>query len=93
LCRWSQREAEKLSEWLKEARESQISELRSLAGGIERDREAAEVGLTLEWSNGPVEGSIQRLRTLKRQMYGRAGFNLLRRRVLYAACEVKHHRT
>jgi transposase len=42
-------------------------------------------GLTLEWSTGPVEGQINRLKMLKRQMYGRAGVSLLRARVLPSA--------
>ena len=41
--------------------------------------------VTQEWSNGPVEGHVNRLKTIKRQMYGRAGFVLLRARVLNAA--------
>lgn len=46
---------------------------------------AVEAGLTLEWSNGQTEGQVHRLKLLKRQMYGRAGFELLRRRVLAAS--------
>jgi transposase len=80
-----QRQVEKLPGWLNEARDSEVAELRRLAAGLERDREAVEAGLQLEWSNGPVEGQVQRLKTIKRQMYGRAGFDLLRRRVLHAA--------
>jgi transposase len=59
-------------------------ELRSFAEGLRQDEAAVRAALSLEWSNGPVEGQINRLKTLKRQMYGRAGFDLLRRRFLQA---------
>ncbi|MDQ3523416.1 MAG: transposase, partial [Gemmatimonadota bacterium] len=47
--------------------------------------DAVRAGCTLEWSNGPVEGKITKLKLVKRSMYGRANFDLLRKRVLYAA--------
>jgi transposase len=59
-------------------------ELRSFAEGLRQDEAAVRAALSLEWSNGPVKGQINRLKTLKRQMYGRAGFDLLRRRFLQA---------
>jgi transposase len=59
-------------------------ELRGFAEGLKQDEAAVKAALSLEWSNGPVEGQINRLKTLKRQMYGRAGFDLLRRRFLQA---------
>ena len=46
---------------------------------------AVRAAIALPWSNGPVEGEVNRLKTIKRQMYGRAGFDLLRHRVLCAA--------
>jgi len=49
------------------------------------DRAAVEAGLPLEWTNGQTEGRVNRLKLLKRQMYGRTNFDLLRRRVLRAA--------
>jgi transposase len=55
------------------------------ARGLQDDLIAIKAGLTLEWSNGATEGQIHRLKLLKRQGYGRAGFALLRRRVLHAA--------
>jgi len=55
-----------------------------LANGILSDRSAVEAGLTLEWSNGPVEGHVQRIKLIKRQGYGRAKLDLLRSRVLAA---------
>jgi transposase len=50
-----------------------------------RDQHAVEAALTLPWSNGPVEGHVHRLKLIKRQMYGRASFDLLRLRVLHQA--------
>jgi len=55
-------------------------ELRRFAEGIRRDEAAVLAAVTEQWSNGPVEGHINRLKTVKRQMYGRAGFVLLRAR-------------
>ena len=49
---------------------------------MRRDRDAVVAGLTMRWSSGPVEGHVNRLKMLKRQMFGRAKFDLLRRRVL-----------
>jgi transposase len=60
-----------------------ISELVSFAGGIFRDFAAVAAGLTLAHPHGPIEGQVNRLKMLKRQTYGRANFDLLRRRVLY----------
>ncbi|WP_063835452.1 ISL3 family transposase [Streptomyces sp. NRRL S-118] len=51
--------------------------------GIDRDRDAVIAGLTLPWSSGVVEGHINRIKMLKRQMFGRAGIHLLRKRVLH----------
>jgi transposase len=68
--------------WLAAARGS---ELGGFAQALERDGAAVEAALTLPWSTGPVEGRITQLKLIKRQMYGRAGFDLLRHRVLAAA--------
>jgi hypothetical protein len=53
--------------------------------GVRRDYEAVLNGLALEHSSGAVEGSVNRMKMIKRQMYGRAGFELLRKRVLLAS--------
>ncbi len=74
-----------LGRWLKEAQDSGIAELRSLAVGILRDFDAVRAALTLPYSNGQTEGQVNKLKTIKRQMYGRADFDLLRQRVLCAA--------
>lgn len=62
-----------------------VKELRAFAEGLKRDEAAVRAALRLDWSNGPVEGAVNRLKTIKRQMYGRANFDLLRQRVLLAA--------
>jgi len=69
-------------EWLDAARASGLPELATFADSLRRDRPEVEAALTTEWSAGQTEGQINRLKTIKRQMYGRAGFDLLRRRVL-----------
>jgi len=71
--------------WRERALASELPDLRTFVAGLERDRHAVEAALRLPWSNGPVEGQVNRLKLLKRQMYGRAGFDLLRARVLRAA--------
>jgi transposase len=73
-----------LSEWLSRGESSSNPELRRFAEGIRRDEAAVHAAVTEAWSNGPVEGHVNRLKTIKRQMYGRAGFVLLRARVLNA---------
>ena len=76
------RQAELLPAWLNRARGSGISALRSFVNGLEKDLSAVTAAFSLGWSNGPTEGNVNRLKLIKRQMYGRANFDLLRRRVL-----------
>ena len=57
----------------------------TFCAGLRRDYEAAVTALTLPWSNGQSEGQVNRLKFIKRQMDGRANFDLLRARVLEAA--------
>jgi len=64
---------------------SGLAELARFARGLQDDVPAVKAGLTLEWSNGVTEGQIHRLKLVKRQGYGRAGFALPRQRVLQAA--------
>jgi len=78
------REGEKLDDWLSSARASQIRELQSFVTGVERDKAAVVAGLTLSQNNGLVEGKVNKLKLIKRMGYGRAGFPLLRQRVLHA---------
>jgi transposase len=74
-----------LGEWLARGEVSSDPDLRRFAEGIRRDQACVQAAVTGRWSNGPVEGHVNRLKTIKRQMYGRAGFVLLRARVLEAA--------
>jgi transposase len=62
-----------------------VRAVRTFAAGLELDGVAVRAALTLPWSSGQAEGQITRLKLLKRQSYGRAGLDLLRRRVLIAA--------
>jgi transposase len=78
-------QAEALQSWLSEAHNSSVPPLCRLAVSLQQDQAAVEAGLSLCWSNGPVEGSNNRLKLLKRRGYGRANFDLLRRRVLQPA--------
>jgi transposase len=71
-----------LTAWMTTARDSGLS---SFARGLERDTDAVIAAMTTPWTTSPVEGQINRLKTIKRTMYGRAGFDLLRARVLQAA--------
>ena len=74
-----------LAPWVEAAERSDLPELRGFAAGLRRDWAAVTAGLELPWSNGQTEGQVNRLKLLKRQMFGRAGFDLLRRRLLLAS--------
>ncbi len=80
-----QRQPAQLDPWLARAAESPLVPLQRFANGLRDDYDAVKAGVTLPWSNGPVEGHINRLKTLKRQMFGRASLDLLQRRFLLAA--------
>jgi transposase len=77
-----ERRSQDLNDWIDRAKASGVAELKNFAKGLERDYDAVQAGLSLAWSNGPTEGHINRLKLIKREMYGRANFDLLRRRVL-----------
>jgi transposase len=76
---------EALEAWLRDARACGVPAVETFAAGLEQDGAAVRAALTTPWSNGQAEGQITRLKLVKRQMYGRARFDLLRRRVLLAA--------
>jgi transposase len=79
------REPAALEGWLARTQaENMPAELRGFARALRQDQAAVTAALELPWSNGPVEGSVNRLKMLKRQMFGRAGIDLLRQRFLHA---------
>ena len=80
-----ERRGDEFDAWMTAATHSRIEPLARFAHGLQEDLAAVKAGLTLPWSNGPVEGQITRLKLLKRQGYRRAGFLLLRRRVRQTA--------
>jgi len=80
-----ERKAELLSTWLRDCQISDITELVNFVQGLEKEGSALHTALTLAYSNGPVEGKINKLKYIKRSMYGRSGFPLLRQKVLKAA--------
>jgi transposase len=77
--------SETLQDWLIRAEASPCPEVRQFAQGIRRDESAVNAAVTTRWSNGPVESHVNRLKSIKRQMYGRAGFDLLKARVVNPA--------
>lgn len=83
LVMMRQREGERLDAWLTQVHESQLPELESFAHGVERDKAPVQAGLTLPINHGQVEGQVTRIKLIKRMMYGKAGFALLRQRVLH----------
>jgi len=78
------RTGERLDDWLCHVKESRIRELQGFVAGVIRDKAAVVAGLTLPQNNGLVEGKVNKLKLIKRMGYGRAGFALLRQRVLHA---------
>ena len=80
-----ERTGHQLDAWLSSAEASRLPEFKSFAKGIRHDKVAVLAGLTLPWSQGPLEGHVNRLKLLKRSMYGRAKLPLLRARVLHVA--------
>ena len=78
----SQQLPEKLDEWLKQMEHCGVKKLQNFAWGLRQDYDAVKAALVYDWSNGQVEGQVNRLKTIKHQMYGRANFDLLRQRVL-----------
>lgn len=79
------RAPDRLDPWLQRAESGTIRQLRGFAKRLVADYDAVRATVTLSWSNGQTEGQINRLKTIKRQMYSRAGLDLLGRRFLLAA--------
>lgn len=78
------RSSDKFNEWLRSAEQSKLKELVSFARGLSEDYEAVKNALRCEWSNGQLEGQVNRLKLIKRMMYSRAKFDLLRARTLHS---------
>jgi transposase len=81
----TQRRGENLDAWIREVDARGAAPLRSFTKGLRTDLAAVAAGLTLPYSSGAVEGAVTRIKALKRQMYGRAGFSLLRKPILNPA--------
>ncbi|MCX5262349.1 transposase [Streptomyces canus] len=71
-----------LLEWIRQAEQVAPKPMKGFAGFLRQDLDAVTAGLPLSWSSGVVEGHVNRVKTLKRAMYGRASFELLRNRIL-----------
>ncbi len=84
-CMVRARQGERLDTWIEVAAVSEITEMRRFALGLQGDAAAVRAGLTRSESNGQTEGQINKLKLVKRAMYGRGKFDLLRQRVLHAA--------
>jgi transposase len=78
-----ERKALALETWLKACEAAKIPELANFASGLRQDAQAVTQAMSSVWSNGQTEGQVNKLKLLKRQMYGRANFDLLRSRVLH----------
>ncbi len=74
-----------LKRWLSQVKTCGVQALQTFAAGVQQDLASIQAALTTGWSNGQTEGHVNRLKLLKRQMYGRAKFDLLRRRLLLAS--------
>jgi hypothetical protein len=77
-----ERRGHQLEAWINHADTCSFPEIRGFAAGLLSDFDAVRAGLTQPWSSGAVEGNVNRLKMIKRQMYGRAKLDLLRKRVL-----------
>ncbi|MGW3201816.1 transposase [Streptomyces sp. NPDC001118] len=80
----TERRDSELESWLTRAENTGLKPLQSLARGLRQDFDAVTAGLTLEWNSGKVEGNVNRVKRIKRDGCGRAGFDLLRRQILFA---------
>lgn len=78
------RHGDRLDAWLATVEADDQPDLHSFAAGLKRDYDAVRNGLTMSYSSGAVEGTVNKIKMLKRQMFGRANFDLLRKRVLLA---------
>ncbi|MFD1534768.1 transposase [Pseudonocardia aurantiaca] len=79
------RHGERLESWMAAVEAADLPDLQRFVTGLRRDHAAVPNGLTLTYSSGAAEGNVNRIKMIKRQMYGRAKFDLLRKRILLAA--------
>jgi len=79
-----ERQASVLDNWVRRCASSDLESLKLFAASLQQDSAAVRRALEPPWSNGQTEGQVNRLKMLKRQMYGRAKLDLLRLRVLYS---------
>ena len=87
-----ERTGEQLDSWLQKVEASHLQALHTFVTGVQQDKDAVLAGLTLPWSNGPLEGNVNRLKLIKRSMYGRAEFDLLKLRVLYQSQHIQERK-
>lgn len=78
-------DGDRLDSWTEQADATGLAPLRSFARGLRQDHDAVAAGISLLWNSGPVEGHVNRIKMIKRQMFGRASFSLLRKRILNMA--------
>ncbi|MET7770900.1 transposase [Nocardia sp. NPDC005366] len=80
-------QGQRLPDWIAAVRADALPGLTSFANGLESDFDAVVAGLTTHWNSGPVEGRVNLIKMIKRQMFGRAGLPLLRKRLLLTAAQ------
>jgi transposase len=80
----TQRHGHRFGEWLARTEQADLPGINRFVNGVTTDIDAVTAGLSLPFSSGPVEGNVNGIKMLERQMYGRASFDLLRKRVLPA---------
>jgi transposase len=78
-------QSSQMKQWIARAKHCEFGPVVRFAYGLQKDLSAVAAAVDTQWSTGQVEGQINRLKTIKRQMYGRAGFQLLHARVLHYA--------
>jgi transposase len=81
----TKRRGQELPAWIAAVRAGNLPGLASFAAHLEHDLDAVRCGLTMRWNSGPVEGRVNHIKMVKRQMFGRAGLPLLRKRILLTA--------
>jgi transposase len=78
-----EKQAERYEEWLTDVQNKALIEFENFARGLRRDNKAVKNPISEKWNNGQVEGQVNRLKFINRQMCGRANFDLLKARVLH----------